>query len=282
MLFCHFYYYYHSFLFPSMHAGMPLAGFATFTASNIYAAVKPTGQEPRFTYLLPDLLPVLRPYQQRAVHFMLSRELGKLPPQKPQKPQQPQQPLPAGLGSSTVADGSALTEPQGKGAGLKFSAPNSPTGQRPMDIMYQLSTQEAQQGHSSPQEPALLAPSHRQPRTSRRKGAAPTVCLPIIHTMPIKPASAHDANAQAHSGLLEPEGAGLQGVQVHEGQNGAGQHCAYVPPQQQQHPPQPQQLLHPLWRELRMLTGQALYLNPHTGLMRREVRCAEATLFAQH
>ena len=49
-------------------AGVP------FDAAQVYAAVKPRGDEPRYSQQPPQLLPQLRPYQQRALYWMLQRE----------------------------------------------------------------------------------------------------------------------------------------------------------------------------------------------------------------
>ena len=43
-------------------------------AAEIYAAVKPSGREPQWRDPLPQLRPELRPYQRRAVHWMVQME----------------------------------------------------------------------------------------------------------------------------------------------------------------------------------------------------------------
>jgi E3 ubiquitin-protein ligase SHPRH len=50
------------------------AAAASFDASEIYAAVKPTGQEDELTTELPQLQPTLRGYQRRAAQWMINRE----------------------------------------------------------------------------------------------------------------------------------------------------------------------------------------------------------------
>lgn len=45
-----------------------------FEASQLYTAIKPRGDEPQFTADPPELRPLLRPYQRRAVAWMLQRE----------------------------------------------------------------------------------------------------------------------------------------------------------------------------------------------------------------
>ena len=48
----------------------------TFDASEIYGAVKPTGNELELSMDLPQLKPTLRGYQKRAVQWMINRELA--------------------------------------------------------------------------------------------------------------------------------------------------------------------------------------------------------------
>ena len=52
----------------------PPAEEAKADAAEIYAAVKPSGSEPEWQGALPQLRPVLRPYQRRAVQWMVQRE----------------------------------------------------------------------------------------------------------------------------------------------------------------------------------------------------------------
>ncbi|CAM8964594.1 unnamed protein product [Rhodiola kirilowii] len=50
---------------------------ARFDASGFYEAIKPSKKERMLEEELPDLLPELRPYQQRAAYWMVQRETGK-------------------------------------------------------------------------------------------------------------------------------------------------------------------------------------------------------------
>ncbi|PKA53189.1 Putative SWI/SNF-related matrix-associated actin-dependent regulator of chromatin subfamily A member 3-like 2 [Apostasia shenzhenica] len=47
-----------------------------FDVAGFYEAIKPSKEEPMWEVELPDLLPCLRPYQRRAVYWMVNRELG--------------------------------------------------------------------------------------------------------------------------------------------------------------------------------------------------------------
>lgn len=59
---------------PVSAGAAPAAEEAEADAAEIYAAVKPSGTEPEWEGPLPQLRPVLRPYQRRAVHWMVQRE----------------------------------------------------------------------------------------------------------------------------------------------------------------------------------------------------------------
>lgn len=48
-----------------------------FDAADLYSAVKPKGNEPMLLSTPPELLPTLRPYQRRAVAWMLGRETAQ-------------------------------------------------------------------------------------------------------------------------------------------------------------------------------------------------------------
>ena len=47
-------------------------------AADIYAAVRPTGEEPELAGSFPSLTVDLRPYQRRAAGWMISREVGRI------------------------------------------------------------------------------------------------------------------------------------------------------------------------------------------------------------
>lgn len=47
-----------------------------FDAAELYAAVKPSGNEPQLPQDNPKLRPTLRPYQRRAAAWMVGRETG--------------------------------------------------------------------------------------------------------------------------------------------------------------------------------------------------------------
>jgi hypothetical protein len=49
---------------------------ASFDAAELYAAVRPSGDEPELTAALPELQPTLRRYQRRAAQWMVGRETG--------------------------------------------------------------------------------------------------------------------------------------------------------------------------------------------------------------
>lgn len=49
-----------------------------FDAAELYAAVKPSGNEPQLPQDNPKLRPTLRPYQKRAAAWMVAREKGAL------------------------------------------------------------------------------------------------------------------------------------------------------------------------------------------------------------
>ena len=45
-------------------------------ATEVYAAIRPDGTEPAWLHAIPELRPTLRPYQSRALAWMVQRERG--------------------------------------------------------------------------------------------------------------------------------------------------------------------------------------------------------------